>query len=135
MATKSAIRETLQLTPLGEAVVEALEQQVIEENEPQDILKKYIQTNEDLKALEARLEVLKPIVDAYRKGEKKVSFPGSFRNVKGNFNISNVPGSKDTANVKIVQTWLSMGIITQEQYDACVKTSEYAYNLVTFKKA
>jgi len=127
MSTQSNIREGLGLPTIADAIV-----QVIETNEetPQDVLKRYIVINEDIKALEGRLDALKPIVDSFREGDKKKFFQGQFRNVKGQFCVNHVEGKKSSLDTDMVKKYL-----TEEQFNSCLKLTEYEYNLVNFKKS
>jgi hypothetical protein len=132
MSTQSNIREGLGLNPaVADAIIQVIENT---EDSPQDILKEYIVTNENKKALEDRLELMKPIVDALRGDVKKVFFAGSFRNVKGNYVVNNIGSSNTSAKIEIIDSWLLAGLINQKQYDECVAKKPYSYNTVSFKK-
>lgn len=100
---------------------------------PEKILENYMIVSENASAWEAKKERLKASVDALRKG-KTTEYPGIFRRVKGTFVITHVETEMSRASLDVVQHWLSIGVINQEQYNACVKTAPSIYNKVTFKK-
>jgi len=107
-------------------------QAALDATTPAALCKEHILLKETITIAEARLEVIKPLLEAARTG-KETFVEGRFRNKAGRFKINHIETGQTRASLEVVKEWLAAGIISQEQYDAATKYSDSTHNRISFK--